>query len=172
MKFPLSSNDANSARGALDVRLRLGESAEVQTFANKNARPLLRLEAIDAMNLDENGLMKALYARLHSGLPKEAIVVLEVNNILPQVWEQLDHAGIAELRKLGRRCEIRPSFQRAASSQSSEAMSEAALDRQWEHFLEQREQNTDELSWYNTEGMKRIEEARQMLQAAYVQEGA
>ena len=50
-------------------------------------------------------------------------------------------------------------------------MSGAALDRQWEHFLEQREKNSAELAWYKDEGMKRVEEARRNLQAAYAQEG-
>jgi len=70
-----------------------------------------------------------------------------------------------------RGCDIRWNFQRTTPSQSSEAVSGAALDRQWEHFLEQREKNTAERAWYKDEGMKRVEEARRILQATYAQEG-
>ena len=115
--------------------------------------------------------MDILHERLNSGLPANAIVLLEVNDIHPQVWGQLNHASIAKLRKLVRRCEIRWNFKRSTPSRSDEAMSSAALDRQWEHFLEQREKNTTERSWYKDEGMQRIEEARRILQAAYAQEG-
>ncbi len=155
----------------LDVHLRADELTEVRTITNEAARPLLRLEAIDAIQADVTTLMEMVYARLHNKLPAHAIVLLEVNNVIPRVYEQLDHAGIAERRKLVRSCNIRWSFQHSASTQNSEAMSEAALDRQWEHFLEQREQNADEYTWHQEEGLQRIEEARNVLLAAYAQEG-
>lgn len=169
--YPLRPNDTYAVHGALDVRLHLGEPANVQSFLNKDMRPVLRLEPIDAMDESAKTLMDILHVRFHNGLPAHAIVLLEVNNILPQVWVQLDHTGLAKLRKLVRRCDIRWNFQRTTPSQSIEAMSGAVLDSQWEHFLEQREKNTTERTWYKDEGMKRIEEARRILQAAYGQEG-
>ena len=169
--YPLRSNDAYALHGALDVRLHLGEPADVRSLVNKDVRPLLRLEPIDAIHADAETIMDILHVRLHTGLPAHAIVLLEVNNILPQVWGQLDHASIAKLRKLVRRCDIRWNFQRTTPSQSGEALSGAALDRQWEHFLEQREKNTAERAWYKDEGMKRVEEARRILQATYAQQG-
>lgn len=171
MKYPASPHDMYTTHGILDVHLRADAPTEVRTITNDAARPLLRLEAIDAMQADVTTLMEMVYARLHNKLPVHAIVLLEVNNVLPHVYEKLDHAGIAERRKLVRSCNIRWSFQRNESTQSGEAMSEAALDRQWEHFLEQREQNVDEYSWQRDEGLQRIEEARQHLLAAYAQEG-
>ncbi len=169
--YPLRPNDTYAVHGALDVRLHVGEPADVRSLANRDARPVLRLEPIDAIHENAKTLMDILHVRLQNGLPAHAIVLLEVNNILPQVWGQLDHATIAKLRKLVRRCEIRWNFQRTTPSRSSEAMSGAALDRQWEHFLEQREKNTTERTWYKDEGMKRIEEARRILQVTYAQEG-
>jgi len=169
--YPLRPTDTYALHGALDVRLSLGKPADVRSLVNKDARPLLRLEPVDAIHANANTLMDILHRRIHSELPKHALVLLEVNNISPQMWDQLDHARIAKLRRLVRRCEIRWDFLRPTPSQSSEAMSEAALDRQWEHFLEQSEKNTAEWVWYKDEGLKRIEEARQMLQATYAQEG-
>jgi hypothetical protein len=169
--YPLRSNDTYALHGALDVRLHLGELVNVHSFLNRNTRPVLRLEPIDAIDESAKTLMDILHVRLHNGIPANAIVLLEVNNILPQVWGRLDHAGIAKLRKLVRRCDIRWNFQRTTPSQSIEAMSGAALDSQWEHFLEQRQKNTAERTWYKEEGMKCIEEARRILQAAYAQEG-
>jgi hypothetical protein len=171
VSYPLRPNDTYAVHGALDVRLHLGEPADVRSLVNKDARPLLRLEPIDAIHADAETIMDILHVRLHTGLPAHAIVLLEVNNILPQVWGQLDHASIAKLRKLVRRCDIRWNFQRTTPSQSGEALSGAALDRQWEHFLEQREKNTAERAWYKDEGMKRVEEARRILQATYAQQG-
>ena len=169
--YPLRTNDTYAVHGALDVRLHLGEPADVQSFLNRDIRPVLRLEPIDAIDENAKTLMDILHVRLHNGLPAHAIVLLEVNNILPQVWVQLDHAGIAKLRKLVRRCDIRWNFQRTTSSHSNEAVFGAALDRQWEYFLEQREKNSTELAWYKDEGMKRVDEARRILQAVYAQEG-
>ena len=136
--YPLRPNDTYAVHGALDVRLHIGEPADVRSLMNRDARPVLRLEPIDAIHENAKTLMDILHVRIHNGLPAHAIVLLEVNNILPQLWGQLDHATIAKLRKLVRRCDIRWNFQRIASSKISEAMSGAALDRQWEHFLEQR----------------------------------
>ncbi len=169
--YPLHPNDAYAVHGALDIRLNSGKPADVRSLVNQDARPVLRLEPIDAMHEDAKTIMDTLSGRLRTGLPAHAIVLLEVNNILPQAWVQLDHAEIAKLRKLVRRCDIRWNFQRTAPSHSSEAMSGAALDRQWEHFLEQREKKSEERAWYKDEGIKRVEEARRILQATYAQEG-
>ena len=169
--YPLRPNTTYAVHGALDVRLHLGEPADVQSFMNRDIRPVLRLEPIDAIDENAKTLMDILHVRLHNGLPAHAIVLLEVNNILPQVWVQLDHAGISQRRKLVRRCDIRWNFQRNTPSHSSEAVSGAALDRQWEHFLDQREKNSTERDWFKDEGMKRVEEARRILQASYAQEG-
>src|SRR6266496_203505 len=169
--YPPRGNDNYTIHGAIDVHLSLDKPAKVHTFANREARPVLRLEAIDATKADADTLMDMLRTRLHAELPSHAIALLEIKNVLPQVWQQLDHAEIAERRKFVRRCEIRPSFQRISSSQSGEAMSQASLDSQWERFIDQRAQDEGESVWYKHEGIKRIEEARQMLQAAYAQEG-
>jgi len=169
--YPLHSGDAYAVHGALDVHLHMGKPADVGSLVNEDARPVLRLESIDAIHADAKTIMDTLNGRLHTRLPAHAIVLLEVNNISPQVWVQLDHAGIAKLRKLVRRCDIRWNFQRITPSLSSEAVSGAALDRQWEHFLEQREKNSAERAWYKDEGMKRVEEARRILQATYSKEG-
>jgi len=170
-KYPLDDSDVYAVHGALDIRLKLGKQAEVQTFANQEARPVLYLDTIDAMHADADSLMDMLRTRLHPQLPSHALALLEVENVLPQVREQLDHAEIEQRRKFVRRCDIRWTFQRISPSQSDEVLSEATLDRQWEHFLEQREQDTMERIWHRDEGIKRIDEARYMLQAIYAQKG-
>jgi DNA repair protein SbcD/Mre11 len=169
--YPPRTNDRYALRGALDVRLSLHQPAEVSTFEHKEARPVLRLEEIDATDINAETLMDLLRRRLQAELPSHAIVLLEVKNVLPEVWQKLDHAKLAKQKKSVRRCEISPSFQRLSSSQSGEAFSEVSLESQWERFIGDREQNTTEKVWYKEEGMKRIEDARQLLQAAYAQEG-
>src|SRR6266496_1969389 len=110
--YPPRGNDNYTIHGAIDVHLSLDKPAKVHTFANREARPVLRLEAIDATKADADTLMDMLRTRLHAELPSHAIALLEIKNVLPQVWQQLDHAEIAERRKFVRRCEIRPSLDR------------------------------------------------------------
>jgi DNA repair exonuclease SbcCD nuclease subunit len=169
--YPPRLNDRYAIHGAIDVRLSLNRPVEILTFENKEARPILRLEEIDATDADAEALMAQLRSRLQADLPSHAIVLLEVKNVSPEVWQQLDHAEIAKRRKCVLRCDIPPSFRRTSSSQSSEVSSEASLESQWERFIENRERDTTKSVWYKEEGMRRIEEARQVLQAAYAQEG-
>ena len=169
--YPPRAHDRYALRGVLDVRLSLKQPAEVHTFEHKEARPVLRLEEIDATDTNADTLMDLLRNRLQAELPSHAIVLLEVKNVLPEVWQQLDYAELTKLRKSVRRCEIRPSFQRLSSSQSSEVLSQVSLENQWEHFIEDQEKDATESAWYKEEGTKRIEEAHQALQAAYAQEG-
>ncbi len=169
--YPARMNDQYAVRGALDVRFHPDQAREVLSFENKEARPVLRLEEIDAIDLDATTLMDLLRRRLQADLPAQAIVLLEVKNVLPEVWQKLDHAELAKQKKCVRRCEIRPSFQRLSSSQSGELLSEVSLESQWERFIGDREQDATERVWHEEEGLKRIEDARQMLQAASAQEG-
>ena len=56
--YPLRPNDTYAVHGALDVRLHLGEPADVQSFLTRDIRPVLRLEPIDA--IDENAKLLLL----------------------------------------------------------------------------------------------------------------
>ena len=67
--YPLRPNDAYALHGALDVRLHFGKPADVRSLVNKDARPLLRLEPIDAVHADAKTIMDILHVRLSTGLP-------------------------------------------------------------------------------------------------------
>jgi DNA repair exonuclease SbcCD nuclease subunit len=169
--YPPQSRNPYALHGALDVRLAPSKPAVIESLLNQDARPVLRLEPTDATDLDANTLMDILRRRLKTELPPNALVLLEVKNCLSEVWNQLDRAEIDALRKQVRRFDIRWDILRPSLEQSQEALSGAALDSQWQRFLEQQEHNEAERSWYYEQGMKRIEEARVALLAAHAQAG-
>ena len=170
--YPPREGDAYAEHGGLDVRLEAGRPATVETFAPYKARPVLRLDSIDASDFDATSLMAVLRQRLKLGLPAEALVLLEVLNCPAQTWEQLDFAELTELRKQVLRCEIRPDIHWPLLTQSDESISNTKLDSQWELFIEGREPEAIARAWYRDEGIKRIEDARTALLAeqAYVGE--
>jgi len=169
--YPPRQDDPYSIHGALDIRLALNKDATVHTLANTNHRPVLRLESIDAVDLDPETLMETLRKRFGSNLPLEAVVFLEVKNCPSKTWDQLDHAEIEQLRKLVRRCEIRWDIQQPSSAQSSEALSEASLDDQWQHYLDQMIEDETERAWYSQQGLILIDSARKELLAARASTG-
>ncbi len=163
---PPRQGDPNAIRGALDVCLSLNEAATVHTLANMNPRPVLRLETIDATSVDSESLIDVLRKRFESELPPEAAVCLEVKNCPSKTWDQLDHAEIEQLRRLVRRCEIRWDIQQPSAEQSHEALSEASLDDQWQHYLNRTIQDETERTWFNQQGLLLIDAARKELLAA------
>jgi DNA repair exonuclease SbcCD nuclease subunit len=163
--YPPRENDAYAHHGGLDVRLEVDKPARVQTFAPYKARSVLRLEPIDASDIDAPYLMELLRQRLKVGLPPEAIVLLDVLNCPAQTWERLEFAELTELRKQMLRCDIRPEISWPLLTQSDEAVSDTKLDSQWRLFIEQREPDADACAWYCDEGMKRITDARTSLLA-------
>jgi DNA repair exonuclease SbcCD nuclease subunit len=160
---PPRQGDPNAIHGALDVRLSLDEAATVHTLANTNPRPVLRLEAIDATSADPESLMEELRKRFESELPQEAVVCLDVKNCPSKTWDQLDHAEIEQLRRVVRRCEIRWDIQQPSTEQSREALSEASLDDQWQHYLDRTIQDEAERAWYSQQGLQLIDAARKEL---------
>ncbi|GLV54332.1 hypothetical protein KDH_11800 [Dictyobacter sp. S3.2.2.5] len=171
MNYPLDPKDAYAVHGAIDVRLSREQSAEIYTLANSQARPLLRLKNIDALDMNADALMMAIRECLLAEFPAHALVTLEILNIHPDVWLQLDHAEIATLRQRVRYCSIHPRLQHISTTSSAAAVSEATLDHQWEYFLEQYEPDEEARTWYKEAGLRKIEEAQQLLQSAYAQEG-
>jgi hypothetical protein len=169
--YPPDERDHYALRGAIDVRLCLHKPVEVYTLPNSQARPVLRLKPIQAADIDAENLMEQLRARINSSLPTDAIALLEVNDISPYIWDQLDKAEIEELRQCVRRCEIRWNWLRPSITSNGEVLTEATLESQWQQFIEQYEINPAEQDWYKHEGWKRIEAARQLLLAAHDQEG-
>jgi len=164
--YPPHQGDPYAIHGALDVRLSLNNEAAVHTLANTNPRSVLRLETIDAENVDPESLMETLRKRFGSKLPSEAIACLEVKNCPSKTWDQLDHAEIEQLRKLVRRCEIRWDIQQPSAEQSRELLSEASLDDQWQHYLDKIIQDETERGWYSQRGLLLIDAARKELLAA------
>ncbi len=169
--YPPREDDVYAKHGGLDVHLEVGIPAVVQTFAPYEARPVLRLVPIDASDIDAPSLMEILRQRLKVGFPTESLVLLDVNNCLPQTWEQLEFTELAELRKRVLRCEIRPDIHRLLLTQSDELVSETKLDSQWQHFIEQREPDAVACTWYRDQGIKRIEDARAALLAEQAHAG-
>lgn len=171
-RHPPAKDDPHQVHGAIDVRLSLGNTAVVSTLPNTQRRPVLRLRAIDAADLDADALMSKLRQRLDSQMPAEALVLLEVKDCTVKTWEQLDHEEIDQLRKQVRRCDIRWTLKQPPEvGQSAEGISQVSLDDQWQHFLEQRVEDNRERAWYIQRGMKQIENARQQLAEALFQAG-
>jgi Calcineurin-like phosphoesterase len=169
--YPFRADDPYAVHGALDIRLQAGTSAVVQTLANDAARPVLRLEPIDATDMDASVLMKIMRQRLQGEFSPEALIQLKVNNCPPHTWEQLDFVELAELRTKVLRCEILPDISWPMLAQSDETVSETKLDIQWERFIELREQSAEEGAWYREQGMKRIEDAQTALLAEQAEIG-
>ncbi len=92
--------------------------------------------------------------------------LLEVKNCPSKTWDQLDHAEVEQLRRLVRRCEIRWDIQQPSAEQSQEALSEASLDDQWQHYLNRTIQDETERAWFNQQGLLLIDAARKELLAA------
>lgn len=172
MYHPPSANEPHRVRGAIDVRLSLGDTALVSTLPNTERRPVLRLRQIEAADLDADTLMDKLRQRLDSQMPAEALALLEVKDCPVRTWEQLDHQEIDQLRQLVRRCEIRWTLKQPPELEhSAEAISQASLDNQWQQFLERIISNDVEREQYFNSGLRRIEDARQQLAAASFQAG-
>jgi hypothetical protein len=160
-----------AVHGGLDVQLSLHKDTVVNTLPNTGARPVLRLQPIDATNMDAETLMDLLYKRLDAGMPPNAIILLDVNDCSATCYEQLNFETIEHLRSLVRRCDIRFHVRYPSTEQSQEALSEASLDYQWQSFLARTLSDDEEHEWYLEQGAKRIEVARQELLAAHAQVG-
>lgn len=171
MSYPFRDDDPYAVHGALDIRLQTGTPVVVQTLANYDARPVLRLEPIDATGTDAPALMKIVCQRLQGEFSPKALIQLKVNNCPPQAWEQLDFSELSILRKKVLHCEILPDISWPMLEQSDETVSETKLDIQWERFIELREQNAEECTWYHEQGMKRIEDAQIALLAEQAEIG-
>jgi DNA repair exonuclease SbcCD nuclease subunit len=170
-QHPARKDDPNATRGGLDIRLQSGSEPIVTTLANSECRPLLRLQTIDANDMNAKALMEILVGRLDNALPQEALVLLEVKNLSRDVWEKLDHTRLQELRARVRRCDIHLDFLRPVTSGSAEAASEATVEQQWEGFLAQRIPDEAARKRLLDEGRACIEAARQKLQRQRVEAG-
>lgn len=167
-----SNEDLQAKHGAIDVRLSLNEKASVDSLLYHNFRPVIRLKAIDAEDLDADALMEQFRQRLTIKLPKEALVLLEIQGCTMATWQQLDHAEIEQLREKVRRFDLRWNFkQNTEAAQAAKAAGQVSLHEQWQHFLEENETDAQERSWYLTEGAKRIEDARLQLAKSRAQIG-
>jgi DNA repair exonuclease SbcCD nuclease subunit len=170
-KYPSRSDDENAIRGALDVRLTPGKPAVISSLVNTDQRPVLRLDSIDAADLEPEALMGKILQKLDARLSPEALVLLEVRECPLQVWEQLNHAEIDQLRRQVRRCDIRWDIQHPETEQSSEIASESSLDDQWQEFLNRIVPDEAERVWYSEQGAARIEAAREQVQGAELYAG-
>lgn len=168
---PRKASEAYAVHGAIDVHLEHGKPVEIHTLPNTQARPLLRLKSIDASQMDADMLIGEIRKRFPPDLPAHAFATLDITDIHPEAWNQLNYTEITRLRKCVRYCTIVPTFQRIAATASAEALSEAAIDQQWEKFLEEHEKDITKRAWYKDAGLKKIEEAQQMILAASLEEG-
>jgi DNA repair exonuclease SbcCD nuclease subunit len=168
---PPVTNDKYAEHGALVVELTTAQKAIVTTLPNQMLRPVLRLKPIDAEEYTAASLMQQIRTRFDPPLPKEALVLLEINNLPQSMWEQLDHDQIGQLRKSVRRCDIRPNVRRVIPEQRDSAASEATIDKQWEHFLEQYLADKTERTRYVERGNALIDEARKVIQATQAHMG-
>jgi len=169
--YPPQRDDRNAVRGAIDVRLRPGAQAVLSTLENVGRRPVLRLKAIDAADMEPETLMQALHDRITAELPREALVRLEVTACPIDVYERLDHEAIYRLCQQFRRCEIPFGTVYPVAEQNGATASEASLNDQWEAFIASQIGDDMELPWYLEQGQQRIEAARMQVQGARLESG-
>jgi len=162
--YPPQRDDRNAVRGAIDVRLRPGVQAVLSTLENVGRRPVLRLKAIDAADMDPETLMQALHDRITAELPREALVRLEVTACPIDVYERLDHEAIYRLRQQFRRCEIPFDTVYPVAEQNGATAPEASLNDQWEAFIAAQISDDMERAWYLEQGQQRIDAARMQVQ--------
>jgi DNA repair exonuclease SbcCD nuclease subunit len=171
-EYPPRRNDRNAVRGVIKVQLRPGTQAVLSTFENVGRRPVLRLKAIEAADMDPETLMQALHDRLTAEIPREALVRLEVTACSIYVYERLDHEAIDRLRQQFRRCEIRyEKMVYPVAEQNGTTASETSLPDQWEAFIALRVGDHTERAWYLEQGQQRIESARIQIQGARLEGG-
>lgn len=166
IRYPLRQSDPHQIRGVLDVKLSLGEVADVSTLENVGKRPVFKLDSIDASDLTAEALTsEILSALVIDKLSKESLVHLEVENCPPHIWAQLDHAQIDLIRQNYFQCHIVPQFLHLGTRQSAEAASEATLDEQWADFLEEKIPDSEERAWFLQQGKQLIDSARKQAQS-------
>ncbi len=160
--YPTQQGDENRTRGALDIRLSGEGHVVVHSLENAGRRPVLRLDPIDASELEGEALLAEIRQRLDARLPTEAIVKLPIKRVPLTVWDSLDHNEIDRLRQLVRRCEIEPEIIQPDLSDSEEVASEASLLDQWQEFVAQQLADETERTWYRQQGEERIKSAREL----------
>jgi hypothetical protein len=162
--YPTTGTNPRTKHGGLDVRLSLNEKATVNSLLHQDARPVIRLETIDADDLAPEALMDQLRQRFALTLPEEALVFLEIQGCTVATWQQLAHEEIDQMREKVRRFDLRWIFkQDSLADQNTKASGQVSLPEQWKLFLEEHETDARELSWYLKEGAQRIEDARLQL---------
>jgi hypothetical protein len=169
--YPPQRDDRNTVRGAIDIRLRPGAQAVLSTLENVGRRPVLRLKAIDAADMEPETLMQALHDRLTAELPREALVRLEVTACPIDVYERLDHEAIYRLRQQFRRCEIPFDMVYPVGEQNGATAPEASLNDQWEAFIAAQIGDDTERAWYLEQGQQQIETARMQIQGTRLEVG-
>ncbi|MFL5691030.1 MAG: exonuclease SbcCD subunit D [Ktedonobacteraceae bacterium] len=162
--YPTTDTNPRTKHGALDVRLSLNEKATVDSLLHQDARPIIRLETIDADDLAPEALMDQLRQRFALPLPEEALVLLEIQGCTVATRQQLAHEEIDQMREKVRRFDLHWIFkQDSFADQNAKASGQVSLPEQWKLFLEENETDARELSWYLKEGAQRIEDARLQL---------
>lgn len=159
--YPTQQHDPYAVHGALDVRLRAPRvEPRILTFANSGARPVIRLQSIDAERLDADGLMTQLRGRLEGDLPKAALAHLEITKCDQDAWNQLDHEELGKLRARVCQCQIRPDFVHHEVEQSAEAFQLATVADQWRAYVDEKEPDERLREVLYAKGLERFEAAR------------
>lgn len=172
VSYPTTDTNPRGRHGALDVRLSLNEKASVGSLLHQDARPVIRLEAIQADELAPEAIMDQLRQRFSLALPEEALVLLEVQGCTVATRQQLDHEEIDQMREKVRRFDLRWIFkQDSQAEQNARGAGQVSLPEQWEFFLEQQVTDVEELTWYLQEGKQRIEDAHLQLAKSRSQRG-
>ena len=134
---PPVANDPHAERGALLVELGHKQAAIVRTLPNTSMRSVLKLRPIDSAQMTSRELMQEIRSRFVPALPVETLALLEVNNIPPSIWDELDLSEIESLRQTVRRCTMRMDVQSLSLEAGDTRIAEIPVDKQWEFFLNQ-----------------------------------
>jgi len=160
-QYPARTKDENAIRGPIDLLFYPGQKVKISSLEYKQRRPVLRLDTIDAANLNATDLTKMIAQSLDQTFSPEALILLDIDNCSSDLWHNLEHSRLKLLRERVRRCDIRWN-KPPETSQSEENQPEATLETQWANFLA--DQSLPNPEWYQAEGLALLEKAKEEVQ--------
>ncbi|OLV19210.1 metallophosphoesterase family protein [Deinococcus marmoris] len=162
---PFVHDDPYAHRGALDIRISKNGPAAITSFLYGDSRPLLRLSPISADGKAVSEVL-ALIDEATRDLPAEALVQLEIQHCPAVLYAQLNHQELQLLRQRARHIDLIWRLYDDEVLQNETAPAADSLPDQWTAYLAEHVEDDTERTWVQTEGMKRLLEARAALERA------
>jgi exonuclease SbcD len=130
-----SFNEVNEPKGFLEVILRNGGDREV-LYHELPTRPMVDLEPVICTDLDEQGIKRAIVARIKESEPADKVMRLKVLEIPLPVYHSLDFEELKRLTRAAVHFEIKYEFKRDEGSPEAEHPSFRSLHTEFEQFME------------------------------------